>query len=160
MAGSLPGSTTGTGQTGAIASPSLSLQARNTFKSSFEKFERTVNRISVTDHREFSCSTIQDVRQAAREVEQQLAARQCLRNMRRIEPLLNGLEAYAKVVEVLCNGTPYVSWIWAPIKLMLKVWCWLFSSRLFLEELAFTPPLIIFFFKTEAAFCLYLTGDS
>jgi len=90
----------------------LSSQARNTFKTSFERFERTVKGYSSTDHRDFSSTTLEDVRQAARQVEQELAARQCLRNMKRLEPFLNGLEAYSKVVEVLCNGTPYVPWIW------------------------------------------------
>lgn len=41
--------------------------------------------------------------------------------MRRLEPLFKGLENYAKVVDVLCNGTPYLAWIWAPITLILKV---------------------------------------
>ncbi|KAF2812552.1 uncharacterized protein BDZ99DRAFT_413355, partial [Mytilinidion resinicola] len=41
--------------------------------------------------------------------------------MKRIQPLLDGLERYSKVVEVLCNGTPYLPWIWAPIKLMLQL---------------------------------------
>lgn len=102
-----------TQSTGHPAAPStLTAQARITFKTSFERFEQTVNRISVSDHREFSSTTLKDVRQAAKEIEQQLAARQCMRNMRRLEPLLDGLEAYSKAVEVLCNGTPYVSWIW------------------------------------------------
>jgi hypothetical protein len=87
-------------------------QARNTFKTSFERFEQTVNAYSTTDHRDFTSTTLEDVREAARQIEQELAARQCLRNMRRLEPLLNGLEAYSKVVEIVCNGTPYVSWIW------------------------------------------------
>ncbi|KAF5847567.1 hypothetical protein GGP41_000271 [Bipolaris sorokiniana] len=25
------------------------------------------------------------------------------------------MEHYSKVVEMLCNGTPYLAWIWAPI---------------------------------------------
>ncbi|KAF1952459.1 hypothetical protein CC80DRAFT_479208 [Byssothecium circinans] len=99
----------------------LTAQASNTFRNSFDHFERTVLSQSQSDHRDFSSTTLQDVRQAAKEVEQQLAARQCLRNMRRIEPFLNGLEAYSKVIEVLCNGTPYLPWIWAPVKLMLKL---------------------------------------
>ncbi|KKY13857.1 putative nacht domain protein [Diplodia seriata] len=41
--------------------------------------------------------------------------------MRRVESLLNGIEHYSKVLEVLCNGTPYLPWIWAPIKLMLQL---------------------------------------
>ncbi|KAH6663538.1 hypothetical protein B0J14DRAFT_683261 [Halenospora varia] len=41
--------------------------------------------------------------------------------MRRLMPLFSGLEHYSKAIEVLCNGTPYLPWLWAPIKLILKV---------------------------------------
>jgi uncharacterized FlgJ-related protein len=90
----------------------LTPQARRTFQESFDSFEKTVQRYSRTDDREFSDTTLRDVRDAAKQVERQLAARQCMRNMRRLEPFLNGLEAYSKVIEVLCNGTPFLSWIW------------------------------------------------
>jgi hypothetical protein len=36
-------------------------------------------------------------------------------------PLFRGLENYAKAVDVLCNGTPYLAWICAPITLILRV---------------------------------------
>ena len=121
------------------SSVTLTPQARRTFQESFDKFEKTVQKRSKNDQREFNNTTLRDVQDAAKEIEQELAARQCLRNLKRLEPLLNGLEAYSKVVEVLCNGTPYVPWIWvsrntrsnelmlilllpkAPIKLMMKV---------------------------------------
>ncbi|KAF7670744.1 hypothetical protein GT037_011195, partial [Alternaria burnsii] len=90
----------------------LTPQARRTFQESFDSFEKTVQRYSRTDDREFSNTTLRDVRNAAKEVERHLAARQCMRNMKRLEPFLNGLEAYSKVIEVLCNGTPFLSWIW------------------------------------------------
>jgi hypothetical protein len=32
--------------------------------------------------------------------------------MRRLEPLLDGLDAFSKVIEVLCNDTRLLSWIW------------------------------------------------
>ncbi|KAF2129964.1 hypothetical protein P153DRAFT_356631 [Dothidotthia symphoricarpi CBS 119687] len=99
----------------------LTPQARKIFQESFDKFQQTVQKLSPSDQREFNDTTLRDVRKAAREIEQLLAARQCLRNMQRLEPLLNGLEAYAAVVEVLCNGTPYLAWIWTPIKLMMKL---------------------------------------
>lgn len=41
--------------------------------------------------------------------------------MQRLVPLFTGLGYYAKSIEVVCNGTPYLPWIWAPIKLILKV---------------------------------------
>lgn len=40
--------------------------------------------------------------------------------MRRLAPLFNGLEHYSRVVDILCNGTPFLSWIWAPITLILR----------------------------------------
>ncbi|KAF1849355.1 uncharacterized protein K460DRAFT_404584 [Cucurbitaria berberidis CBS 394.84] len=103
------------------SSTTLAPQARRTFQESFDRFEKTVQKRSKNDQRDFNDTTLRDVQEAAKEIEQQLAARQCLRNLKRLEPLLSGLEAYSKVVEVLCNGTPYVPWIWAPIKLMMKL---------------------------------------
>jgi uncharacterized FlgJ-related protein len=98
--------------TAATSLVALTPQARRTFQESFDSFEKTVQKYSRTDDREFSDTTLRDVRDAAKQIERQLAARQCLRNMKRLEPFLNGLEAYSKVIEVLCNGTPFLSWIW------------------------------------------------
>jgi hypothetical protein len=88
-------------------------------REAFESLEQT---ITPADSRIIrSTSTLQQVRGAALEIETQLAARQALRNMRRLTPLLDGLEHYAKVVDILCNGTPFLSWIWAPITLILRI---------------------------------------
>jgi hypothetical protein len=84
-------------------------QARLLFQDAFCKFEEIV---TSDDARNFHSTSLEDVRKAARNIEQQLGARQCLRNMRRIEPFIEGLARYSKVVEVLCNGTPYLPWIW------------------------------------------------
>ncbi|VZI02341.1 unnamed protein product [Fusarium fujikuroi] len=98
--------------------PTINLDARRTIEKAFKDLEKTVSagdRISLQD------TTLDDVRKAAHLVEDELAARQSLRNMRRLEPLFTGLEYYSKTIEVLCNGTPYMPWIWAPIKLVLKI---------------------------------------
>ena len=84
-------------------------------------FEQTINANHPVEARNFHSMTIQDVRTAAKQIEQELGARQCLRNMRRIEPFFAGLEKYSKAVDVLCNGMPYLPWIWAPVKLVLQV---------------------------------------
>jgi hypothetical protein len=92
-------------------------QARLLFKDAFSRFEET---LSFDDKRDFDSTTLQDVRIAARDIEKQLAARQSLRNMRRLEPFLAGLEHYSKVVEVLCNGTPYLPYIWVSRVVMIS----------------------------------------
>ncbi|KAI9768489.1 MAG: hypothetical protein M1840_004899 [Geoglossum simile] len=99
--------------------PAVSVPARQTMRAAFEDLERT---ITPADSRTLcSASTLQQVRAAAVEIENRLAAKGSLRNMRRLAPLFRGLEHYAKVVDVLCNGTPYLSWIWAPITLVLRI---------------------------------------
>ncbi|KAK4243691.1 hypothetical protein C7999DRAFT_44542 [Corynascus novoguineensis] len=99
-----------------VASPAT----RHTVRAAFEELRRT---ITPQDSRDFQKTTLQEVRQAALNIEAQLAARQCLRNMRRLMPLFKGLEHYEKVMGVLCNGTPYLPWVWAPIALILRVAC-------------------------------------
>ncbi|KAE8552363.1 hypothetical protein EYB25_006257 [Talaromyces marneffei] len=92
--------------------------AQRTIREAFEDLEKTV---SPADSKDFEVTTLENVQKAALEIENQLAARQSLRNMRRLVPLFTGLGYYSQTIEVLCNGTPYLPWIWAPIKLILKI---------------------------------------
>ncbi|KIW69456.1 hypothetical protein PV04_05333 [Phialophora macrospora] len=87
-------------------------------ESAFSRFQASV---STDDARNFHSSTLQDVRKAALEIEREQRQRGALRNMKRIEPLLKALEIYAGPLDTLCNGTPFLSWVWAPIKLMLQL---------------------------------------
>ena len=92
--------------------------AKRTIREAFEDLEQAV---SPVDSHEFGSATLESVKQAALDIENQLGARSSLRNMRRLMPLFSGLQHYSATIEVLCNGTPYLPWIWAPIKLILKV---------------------------------------
>jgi hypothetical protein len=95
-----------------------SAQAHLVLNDAFERFASTV---TPDDSRMFHDTNLQGVRDEALKIEKQLRARRTQRNMRRLEPFLRGMEHYSKVMEVLCNGTPYLSWVWAPVKLMLMV---------------------------------------
>ena len=88
------------------------------FEDAFEKLKATV---SPSDGHDFHSTTLQDVWCAVQDIERQLAARKALRNIRRVMPLLESLKLISGPVEVLCNGTPYLPWIWAPIKLTLQL---------------------------------------
>ena len=75
-------------------------------------FQRLQSSISKEDHRSFQSTTVKDVWEAAKSIENYLASIGKLRRFRRIESFLSGLEQYSKVIEVLCNGTPYLPYIW------------------------------------------------
>jgi hypothetical protein len=105
-----------------------------TFQVAYARLKQT---LKPHDAAQFNSTTLADVWKAARDIQHAQRQRQCLRNMGRLKPLLESLEKYAKTIEVVCNGTPYLPWIWvrfsvgfsepsltiiqAPIKLMLQV---------------------------------------
>ncbi|KAI0466178.1 hypothetical protein F4859DRAFT_334509 [Xylaria cf. heliscus] len=92
--------------------------AQRTVETAFHELEKSV---SPADSAGFESVTLDDVRKTALTIENQLAARQSLRNMRRLEPLFSGLNYYSKAIQTLCNGTPYLPWLWAPISVILKI---------------------------------------
>jgi hypothetical protein len=98
--------------------PATSELARRTMRTAFEELERTV---TPAESKFIRSTTLEQIRIEALHIEKQMAARQALCNMRRFDPLLDGLKHYADAVDILCNGTPFLSWIWSPITLILKV---------------------------------------
>ncbi|TVY65596.1 Vegetative incompatibility protein HET-E-1 [Lachnellula suecica] len=95
-----------------MASPS------NTIDDAFQKLQRSV---SQEDAHDWASTELKDVWAEVRRIDFEQRKRQSAQNMRRIEPFLKGIENYSKVIEVLCNGTPYLPYVWAPIKLMLQL---------------------------------------
>lgn len=91
---------------------------RQTMKTAFDDLEQT---ITAQDSKDFQASTLQRVWQEALDIENQLGSRGWLRNMRRLKPLFTALEHYSRVVDTLCNGTPFLPWVWAPITLILRI---------------------------------------
>ena len=75
----------------------------------FKKLKRSV---SEDDAHKFASTELEDVWVAVREIDSKQRKRLSAQNLRRIEPLLRGIEKYTKVIEVLCNGTPYLPYVW------------------------------------------------
>lgn len=68
--------------------------------------------ITNADVVEFQSTTIEELWIAIRDIEQAQRDRKSICNLTRIQPLLEVLDKYSKVIEVCCNGTPYMPWIW------------------------------------------------
>ncbi len=97
--------------------PELST-SRQAIQNAVKDVERT---IPLADLHDFASATLEDVRRAALDLECQLAERQSLRNMRRLDSLFQGLQCYSEVMQVLCRGTHSLPWVWAPLSFILKV---------------------------------------
>jgi hypothetical protein len=68
--------------------------------------------LTSADAAAFKSTTPEDVWKAAEEVQETQRKRKSLRAMKRIEPFLKALVGYSVVMSVVCNGTPFVPWIW------------------------------------------------
>jgi len=77
-----------------------------------ESFHKLKQSISDEDAHNFASTELKDVWKAVRGIDSAQRQRQSAQNLRRIEPLLKGIEKYAKVIEVLCNGTPFMPYVW------------------------------------------------
>lgn len=75
-------------------------------------FLRLKDTIAVDDAREFHSTTLEAVRKAALDIETAQRKRGSVRNMRKLEPFLKAIEIYAKPLDILCNGTPFLPWVW------------------------------------------------
>src|SRR5438045_3995801 len=89
-----------------------------TIRHAFEKLEGALH---PSDARLFRSTTLEDMRSTAKIIERDQEQRCCLRNLRRIEPLFQALGKFGAAIDVLCQGTPYLCFIWAPIKLLLQI---------------------------------------
>jgi hypothetical protein len=84
--------------------------------SSFEAaFISLKNSVSSKDAAAFQSTTLEEVWKAVEEIQLSQRQRRSLRNIRRIEPFLKCLGKFSKVIEVLCNGTPYLPWLWVSV---------------------------------------------
>jgi NACHT domain len=86
-----------------------------------EAFLHFQTAIYPSDARAFRSTTLEQVREAARVIERDQEKRKCLRNLRRIKPFFEALARFGGCIETLCQGTPYLCFIWAPIKLLLTI---------------------------------------
>jgi hypothetical protein len=81
-----------------------------------ESFEKLKRSISEEDAHKFASTELKDVWTAVRDIDSKQRKRQSAQSLRRIEPLLRGIEKYTKVIEVLCNGTPYMPYVWVCLR--------------------------------------------
>ena len=83
--------------------------ALSTIEESYSRFKSAV---STSDAYEFSRTELVAVEDAVREIGERLAAKAERKAPRRIAPLLRALGHYSEAMSVVCNGTPYLPWIW------------------------------------------------
>lgn len=85
------------------------MDVTQTIEDAFDRFEDIIQDL---DARAFRVTQLQDVYQAAHVIERDREQNKRMRNLKRIEPLLQILSELAKAIASLCPDIPHVSYIW------------------------------------------------
>jgi hypothetical protein len=100
----------------AVASPPAPAKSPHpVIEDAFQKFEQLIR---PSDDRLFKQTELEDVRQAAYIISRDQSRRKCLRNLRRIKPLFDILSKLSGPLDTLCQGTPYLCYIWVGYKML------------------------------------------
>lgn len=81
--------------------------------------QRFRDQLTPKENDEIRATSWEDVQHAIIDIERQLAARQCLRNLERLSPYLKAVEGYGSVVEIFCNSSTFVPYVWVSSLLLL-----------------------------------------
>ncbi|KAI1658130.1 WD40 repeat-like protein [Daldinia decipiens] len=88
-----------------------------------DNFQRALNRFkqSITPDlaKEFSISSLSDVKQVCKEIQQKHGSEGKLRYMGRLRGFIEAMEQFGKVIEIFVNASELVCFIWGPIKFIL-----------------------------------------
>ncbi|KAF2807330.1 putative zinc finger protein [Mytilinidion resinicola] len=88
------------------------------FDRTLEDFKKNLKK---KDQNNFKMTTFSDLKQSIAELQAKQHSQRRLQNLNRLKPFLEAIEQYGKVVEVFCNSSEFVAFVWGPIKLLLQV---------------------------------------
>ena len=91
----------------------------DSFRLILSKFKK---RLTQKEQDDFQFATLDDVRLEMARIQREQASKKEMMNMPRIQPFLEAMEQFGKVIEVFLNTSEFVAFIWGPMKFVLQVW--------------------------------------
>lgn len=95
------------------------------FQTALKKFQA---RLTSSEQDNFECTTLEDVQREILKIQHRQESLKSMVNMSRIQSFVEAMGQFGKVIEVFSNASPFVAYIWGPIKFILQVNCPLATS--------------------------------
>lgn len=70
---------------------------------------------------EFKITTLAELEKVAYEVQETQRKSKTARNLKKIEPFLQAMSQYTRIIEVFLNASSFLCFVWGPMKSMLLV---------------------------------------
>lgn len=69
-------------------------------------------RLSSSEESEFRMTSLEELKDAVRKMEQDQESKRRMMNMKRLDPFLKSMEQYGKIIEVFGNVNEVVAFVW------------------------------------------------
>jgi hypothetical protein len=77
-------------------------------------------RLSSSEESDFAMTSLDDLKNVVRQMEQEQERKRRMVNMKRLEPFLKSMEEYGKIVEIFVNVSEVVAFVWVGL---LSLFC-------------------------------------
>ncbi|CAI7590736.1 unnamed protein product [Penicillium crustosum] len=88
------------------------------FERSLEVFKKDLNK---KDRDNFKFSTLEDLEKCLTQLQAKHRSQRRMQNLNRLKPFLEAMNQFGKVVEVFCNSSELVPFLWGPVKFLLLI---------------------------------------
>jgi len=88
------------------------------FKQVLSEFKKRLNPEELA---RFQFTTLNDLKVAARDVQDEQRKSKTARNLTKIQPFLQAMAQYQDIIEVFLNASDFLCFVWGPMKFMLLV---------------------------------------
>ncbi|KAK4205422.1 hypothetical protein QBC40DRAFT_260708 [Triangularia verruculosa] len=102
----------------AMSAPSKQ-PANCAFRRILDRFRR--DHVKRTEDESFQLTDRASLRSAMKQIQDEQASKNKMRNMARLRGFLEGMEQYEKIVEVFLNTSELLAFVWGPMKFLLQI---------------------------------------
>ncbi|KAK4867343.1 hypothetical protein LT330_000853 [Penicillium expansum] len=88
------------------------------FERSLEAFKKDLNK---KERDNFKFSKLEDLEQCLTQLQAKHRSQRRMQNLNRLKPFLEAMNQFGKVVEVFCNSSEIVPFLWGPVKFLLLI---------------------------------------
>ncbi|KAH8652695.1 hypothetical protein BGZ60DRAFT_533558 [Tricladium varicosporioides] len=110
------------GNAGGVSSGGAANGASNANAIVFESIlKRFKDPLKKKDRDNFQMTTLEQLREAIGDIQKKQQTSRQMQNMTRLGKFIEAMEEYGKVVEIFCNSSQFVPFVWGPMKFLLQV---------------------------------------
>ncbi|OTA61606.1 hypothetical protein K449DRAFT_370870 [Hypoxylon sp. EC38] len=90
------------------------------FRVALDQFKRTAG-LTKLEEAEFQMTNLKELQDCVRKIQQEQEQKRKMMYMKRLDPFLQTIEQYGKVLDVFVNTSDIVAFIWGPMKFILLI---------------------------------------